>query len=386
MGGILVSGAEEKNIQLWKIIHIKNDLLIKHMGSVSNDYQEFNINCVRFSPCGRYLASGANRGEVIIWTFQLPLENTKKVKWSSKNIFGLPKDDIMDLCWSTDGSFIAIASINNFTTIHNITSSNLIVTWIEHNNYVQGLAWDPLDLFLASQSCDGLSRIYSKKLIKKKIFKYLKNKKKFSRKKNFDFGDNLNLIKKQLLLFSYLNKENMKKKWYFFTDNSMFYDENGPMFRRLSWSPYGSFLAVPTGIYPCRRYSSMNPELSTTYLFFRNDLNNPISQLPALTSATSVTKWCPLYFRNRLNKSNRHVSNLPYRMYLAISDIDTIFVYDNESIQCIAFIGGLHLASITDLAWSHNGKFLSAGSRDGFCSVIYFEEGELGEPLFENLQ
>jgi len=194
---------------------VKNDILIKHISSLSNDYQEFNINCVRFSPCGRYLASGANRGEVIIWTFQLPLENTKKVKWSSKNIFGLPKDDIMDLCWSIDGSFIAIASINNFTTIHNITSSNLIVTWIEHNNYVQGLAWDPLDLFLASQSCDGLSRIYSKKLIKNKIFKYLKNNKKFYRKKNFDYGDNLNLIKKQFLLFSYLNKENMKKVVFF---------------------------------------------------------------------------------------------------------------------------------------------------------------------------
>merc|ERR1712118_42765 len=72
---------------------------------------------------------------------------------------------------------------------------------------------------------------------------------------------------------------------------------------------------------------------------------------------------------------------LPYRMYLAVASADSVLIYDTETMQCIVFIGGLHLAGITDLAWSPDGKMIATSSRDGFCSIISFEDGDLGDPL-----
>lgn len=38
---------------------------------------------------------------------------------------------------------------------------------------------------------------------------------------------------------------------------------------------------------------------------------------------------------------------------------------------------------LTDLTWSADGLTLVASSTDGFCSVITFSKGELGDPLPE---
>lgn len=47
----------------------------------------------------------------------------------------------------------------------------------------------------------------------------------------------------------------------------------------------------------------------------------------------------------------------------------------------LAIMGGLHCAAITDLAWSDDGAVLAISSRDGYCSFVRFEDGELGRAL-----
>jgi hypothetical protein len=47
----------------------------------------------------------------------------------------------------------------------------------------------------------------------------------------------------------------------------------------------------------------------------------------------------------------------------------------------VMYVSGIHFDSITDLAWSKDGQFLIASSKDGYCSMIEFAAGELGEPL-----
>ena len=44
-------------------------------------------------------------------------------------------------------------------------------------------------------------------------------------------------------------------------------------------------------------------------------------------------------------------------------------------------IGNMHYATFSDLAWSADGRILIVASTDGYCSLVSFEEGELGEPL-----
>lgn len=56
-------------------------------------------------------------------------------------------------------------------------------------------------------------------------------------------------------------------------------------------------------------------------------------------------------------------------------------IYDTASTLPLAVLGQLHYASITDLAWSLDGKFLAVASRDGYCSIAAFNADELGVPL-----
>ena len=43
-----------------------------------------------------------------------------------------------------------------------------------------------------------------------------------------------------------------------------------------------------------------------------------------------------------------------------------------QGMRPLAVLGGLHMAPITDLAWSCNGATLAVASRDGYCSLTAF--------------
>lgn len=143
----------------------------------------------------------------------------------------------------------------------------------------------------------------------------------------------------------------------------------------------GAFL--PAGIYKRSPSATYRVEQSTSYVFSRKDWSRPLLQLPALKTATSAARFCPVLFR-RSGVPGGAVVDLPYRMVFAVAAQDSVLVYETESFRCLAAVGGLHLAIITDLAWSPDGRVLAASSRDGFCSLIAFEEGELGQPLLED--
>lgn len=77
------------------------------------------------------------------------------------------------------------------------------------------------------------------------------------------------------------------------------------------------------------------------------------------------------------------MTGLPYKLVFAVASKDSVAIYDTAHTSPIAVVGALHLAEITDLAWSPCGRRLAVSSRDGFCSVVAFDKGELGEPLGE---
>lgn len=92
--------------------------------------------------------------------------------------------EIYDLAWSPDGSHFIIGSMDNIARIYNATSGTVSYTCAayalrripplltrlsgylvrqiaEHSHYVQGVAWDPQDEFIATQSSDRSVHIYS---------------------------------------------------------------------------------------------------------------------------------------------------------------------------------------------------------------------------------
>jgi len=382
--GLLATGAGDRKIQMWRVKRVQNNhenLIIKHLKTLDGHYS-LNINCVRFSPSGQYLASGADKGELFVWNAEATYQETNHISWSKKISISL-NDDIFDLSWARDETSIAIALVNKAVVVCNTTINNHIKTFNCHKNIVQGIAWDPLGVFIVTESADRSCRIFGPHSSEKKL--------PTNSNETAVLMTTLHTLYKRKIMKkhkSILQNENScnqsiskEQKHPTFESNSksylMFFDENGPIFRRLSWSPDGSFLAIPAGVYQKLDSELNKTDLNITYLFSRKNLSNPMGYLPALDSPTSVSKWCPVLFKNRKNYSK--LTGIHYRMYLAVACKDSIFIYDTESLQCVVFVGGLHLASITDISWTTNGTILAVSSRDGYCSFVSFSDKELGE-------
>ncbi|KAF5198893.1 Chromatin assembly factor 1 subunit fas2, partial [Thalictrum thalictroides] len=157
----------------------------------------------------------------------------------------------------------------------------------------------------------------------------------------------------------------------------LFHDETLPsFFRRLAWSPDGSFLVAPAGSYKLPASASLN----TAYIFSRKDLSRPALQLPAANKPIVAVRFCPIVFKLRGSNSAKFFK-LPYRLVFAVATLNSLYVYDTESVSPIAIFAGLHYAAITDIAWSSNAKYLALSSQDGYCTLVEFENDELGSPL-----
>lgn len=65
-------------------------------------------------------------------------------------------------------------------------------------------------------------------------------------------------------------------------------------------------------------------------------------------------------------------------MIFAVATKSSVYLYDTQQRTPFAIISNIHYTRLTDLTWSESGSFLIVSSTDGFCSIVTFEEGELG--------
>lgn len=66
-------------------------------------------------------------------------------------------------------------------------------------------------------------------------------------------------------------------------------------------------------------------------------------------------------------------------MIYAIASKSSVYLYDTQQKIPFGCISNIHYARLTDLTWSGDGNILIVSSVDGFCTVITFEDGELGK-------
>lgn len=71
-------------------------------------------------------------------------------------------------------------------------------------------------------------------------------------------------------------------------------------------------------------------------------------------------------------------------MVFAIATRSSVYFYDTQQKTPFGIVSNIHYTRLTDLAWSDNGQILVVSSTDGFCSIITFENGELGEVYTES--
>ncbi|KAG5651336.1 hypothetical protein H0H81_009024 [Sphagnurus paluster] len=65
---------------------------------------------------------------------------------------------------------------------------------------------------------------------------------------------------------------------------------------------------------------------------------------------------------------------LPYRMLFAVVTMDTVAIYDTQQAGPVCLLTKLHYDEFTDLTWSPDGQCLVVSSRDGYCTLITFDE------------
>jgi chromatin assembly factor 1 subunit B len=290
----------------------------------------------------------------------------------------------MDVCWSADGSAMLSGSVDNKGIVWDMTDKrrgHMITQFANHKHFVQGVAWDPAQQFVVTQSADRTCKVYALRPTaagrKNKISQHLLPA--CDTAKEFYCAQTLS---KKVITKPAENTSAAEKP----ERVPLFLDESIPtFFRRLSWSPDGSFLVVPAGTHStCQGGRNVN----TAFLYARGMWSGPIAHLPAQNKPVVAVRFCPALLRRRTEGSSSPPAPfdaLPYKMVFAVATLDSVIIYDTESLLPLAMLGQLHYDSITDLAWSRDGQYLAVASRDCYCSIAVFQSGELGErvPLAE---
>jgi chromatin assembly factor 1 subunit B len=357
ISGILATAGADFDIKLWEINSGEaEERAPSATYQNSLTYHGSAINTIRFSPSGEQLASGADGGEMIIWKLH---SNDEGRAWKVFKTLSFHRKDVLDVQWSSDGSFLISGSVDNSCIIWDVNKGSVHQILDGHFHYVQGVAWDPLGKYAASVSSDRTCRIYVNKPqitkgVEKDNYVSLHRITRFEPQSTDDFE----------------GAQSVK--------NHLFHDETLPsFFRRVAWSPDGSFLLIPAGSH---KISSTSEAVNTAYILSRKDLSRPALMLPSASKPVVAVRFCPQAFSLR-GSSSCAFFNLPHRFIFAVATLNSLYIYDTESDQPIAVLAGLHYAAVTDISWSPTGKYVAVSSQDGYCTLLEFENNELGSPI-----
>lgn len=143
----------DNNVRVWRLA-----TQIEYLSTLSRHTAA--VNCVRWSPSGKYIASAGDDGSILIWE----LTNQKQVSFGSEEecvehwkvvmVLRGATSDLYDLSWSPCSKFIASSGIDSTTRIFSIEEQKCLHVLTQHCHYVQGVCWDPLMEFMATQSSD----------------------------------------------------------------------------------------------------------------------------------------------------------------------------------------------------------------------------------------
>lgn len=342
--GLLATSGADKEIKLWRI---DDALTIEHVETLVGHARA--VNCARWSARGDAIASAGDGGEVIVW-------RASEGGWKPARALRGHADDATDVCWGRGDEALASTSVDNSMIVWNVESGQGVVQMREHAHYVQGVAWDPREEFVVTQSPDRTARVYA-----------------------LPAGDRVTAKNvKQLRVIKTLDDPNELpgSRFSIFRDDSM-----TSFFRRPAFSIDGAFCVFPAGVF---KRSGATQAMNTTYVFSRNNFDTPVMHLPGGETPSVCVRFNPMLFRKRRTTSTSTPTDLPYRVIFAICSQDSVTIYDTDETQPIVHVAGIHCTSITDCAWHPDGQRLIVTSTDGFASVVAFEDGELGVALSED--
>uniref|UniRef100_A0A182Q8P8 CAF1B/HIR1 beta-propeller domain-containing protein n=1 Tax=Anopheles farauti TaxID=69004 RepID=A0A182Q8P8_9DIPT len=352
----LASGGTDSHVLIWYMVQNPDCGTINLELAADLTRHQRAVNVVRWSPSGELLASGDDESVIFIWKQKGDSETLNildatneqdKETWLTLKILRGHMEDVYDLSWSANSQFLISGSVDNTAIVWDVLRGKNQAILQEHKGFVQGVAWDPQNKYLATLCTDRHFRVYD-----------VQTKRVVSRcnKCTLSVPPTHPLYEKSVRLYH---------------DDTL-----QTFFRRLSFSPDGNLIVTPSGV---AEIEGVSKPLNTTYIYTRNSLRQPAFTLPSPEQYTVAVRFCPVYFEYRPHaESKPPLMPLPYRMVFAVATKSSVYLYDTQQAAPFALISNIHYTRLTDMSWSSDGKILIVSSTDGFCSLIFFAEGELG--------
>ncbi|XP_064618351.1 chromatin assembly factor 1 subunit B-like [Liolophura sinensis] len=373
----LASAGVDKTVRMWSLVTDKDGKgNVEFLSSLTRHSR--SVNVVRFSPSGDILASAGDDSVIILWKlndstppagniFQEDEEDNKET-WSTVKILRGHPEEVYDLCWSADGKSLISGSVDNSAILWDTIKDTKLAKFHDHKSFVQGVTIDPLGEFAASLSSDRSCRVFS------------------IASKNCVNNISKMTLPAHLAPASDTNTDSKPKSFRIYHDDTM-----RSFFRRLNFSPDGELLVTPAGC-----FEQGEKLLNCTYVFTRQGFSKPVLHLPSQQKVTIVVKFSPVLYELRkvpkVNSQDKENNNLkewekyetlfsfPYRMVFAVGTEDSVLLYDTQQSYPFAFVGNIHYHQLSDLSWTSDGNCLIVSSTDGYCTIVRFEEGEIGVP------
>ncbi|KAK3692317.1 TUP1-like enhancer of split-domain-containing protein [Podospora appendiculata] len=351
-GKRLATAGGDGHVRVWSteaIYNVENRNYNKPRQLCHMSHHLGTIHSVRFSPNGRYLASGADDKIICIYHLDSnppshatsfgtneppPVENWK----TYKRLVG-HENDVQDLAWSYDNSILASVGLDSKVVVWSGHTFEKLKTLAVHQSHVKGITFDPANKYFATASDDRTI----------KIFRFTPpppNATQHDMINNFVLETTISSPFKSSPLTTY--------------------------FRRCSWSPDGNHIAAANAV---------NGPVSSVAIIERTRWDSEIN-LVGHEGPTEVCMFSPRLFHTKKPDekatANGNSSSGLVTVIASAGQDKTLSIWNTNTSRPLVILQDVASKSISDLAWTPDGQTLFTSSLDGGIVAVQFEEGELG--------
>ncbi|KAI4212310.1 MAG: hypothetical protein LQ351_005023 [Letrouitia transgressa] len=337
----------------------------KQLASMS--YHSGTIHTVRFSSNGRYLASGADDKIVCVYTLD-PHPPSHAASFGTKAfVFLIPAakstisgtdepppvetwriyrrlighdNDVQDLGWSYDSSILVSVGLDSKVVVWSGYTFEKLKTIVGHQSLVKGITFDPANKYFATASDDRTIKLW-------RFNPPGPNSTSHDQMSNFALETTITSPFVTSPLTTY--------------------------FRRCSWSPDGNHIAAANAV---------NGPVSSVAIINRGSWDGDI-HLIGHEGPVEACAFSPRLFskiptsKQPVDSKGQPHSNLVTVIACAGQD-KALSVWITSNPRPLVITQDMALKSISDLAWSPDGRNLFVTSLDGSIICVSFEPGELG--------